>query len=438
MHYQKKYLVLITCILIVSTLKIYSQNLEVIVNKIGTASTPSSAEVQLKLIERFQHFNPNPSNQHDNYDNTVYSPKSAIILNRENKLYINNLEGYSTSVYDLGSMQRKSVIKHHFTAANNKLFLDTTLFDYRFRTKKSNQNIFKGKPVESTFSHNGKYLWVTYYRRDFDLNAIDPSAVAIIDTETNMIKRVMPTAPLPKMIACSPDNKFIAVTHWGDNTVGIIDISSNNVEDFKYLKLFEVDKRLKLNYNTNTKIDRDNDCGFCLRGTVFSPDSKYLLIGRMGGGGIAIFDMLKMDYLGSVFGMKSNIRHLLINSNELIIGTNISGYVQKTSLQEFIEYRKNSDIKHLIFNNWKSRYVGKGVRTVSCTSDGKYIFAAVNNENKISVIRSSDMKIISSIKADSFPVGMTLSEDNSILVATSQGKSKYGGGHSIMIYKVTY
>ena len=254
---------------------IFAQDLEVRRVEIGTKSIPDSAEVKLTLIARFQHYTYYVKNNNDVYDKSVNSPKSVLILEEKNKFYVNNLESLTTSVYDLGNLNLIKIINHRFSNENAFLFKDTTLFDYKFNARDSHFNIFKGKPVEGCFSHDKKYLWVTYYRRTFDLNAVDPSAVAIIDTDKDEIVRVMPTAPLPKMIACSPDNNYIAVTHWGDNTVGIIDISSNNINDFKYVKLFEVGKRLILNYDNTTKIDRDKNCGYCLRGTVFSTDSKY-------------------------------------------------------------------------------------------------------------------------------------------------------------------
>ena len=130
---------------------------------------------------------------------------------------------------------------------------------------------------------------MTYYRRSYDKNAESPSAVAIIDTELDEIVRVMPTGPLPKMIASSEDGKYMAITHWGDNTIGIIDIASDTVANFNYVKHLVVDRKLTLKYKEGVKINRDAQCGYCLRGTVFSPDSKYLLVGRMGGGGIAVF-----------------------------------------------------------------------------------------------------------------------------------------------------
>jgi len=412
---------------------IFAQDLEVRRVEIGTKSIPDSAEVKLTLIARFQHYTYYVKNNNDVYDKSVNSPKSVLILEEKNKFYVNNLESLTTSVYDLGNLNLIKIINHRFSSENAFLFKDTTLFDYKFNARDSHFNIFKGKPVEGCFSHDKKYLWVTYYRRTFDLNAVDPSAVAIIDTDKDEIVRVMPTAPLPKMIACSPDNNYIAVTHWGDNTVGIIDISSNNINDFKYVNLFEVGKRLILNYDNTTKIDRDKNCGYCLRGTVFSTDSKYLLVGRMGGGGIAVFDMVNMTYIKSVFGMKTNIRHLTIKGDQLFISTNVTGYVQKANVNELINHTRNSDSN---YTKWSSKYVGKGARTIAVSSDGNYIFAAVNNESKVLVLRAKDMNIISTINVDSFPVGMDIKDDNTMLIVTSQGKVSCGGGQSVMVFRI--
>ena len=411
----------------------FAQDLKVERIMIGTRSVPETSQVKLTLLARIQGYNSSVNNSNDIYDKSVGSPKSVIILEDKNKFYINNLENQLTSVYNLEDFNLIKIIKHKFTSENSYLFKDTSLFDYEFHTKSSQFNIFQGKPVEGCLSHNNKYLWVTYYRRTYDMNATDPSALAIIDTDKDEIVRVMPACPLPKMIASSPDNKYIAVTHWGDNTIGIIDISSNDVGSFKYIKLFEVGNRLTLDFDNTTKIDRDKDCGYCLRGTVFSPDSKYLLVARMGGGGIAVFDMTNMRYIRTVLGMQTNIRHLSVVGDQLYISTNITGYVQMTNIYNFIDSALNSKSD---YGDWRSRYVGKGVRTIAVSSDGKYIFAAVNNESKVSVIRTSDMNIISTINVDSFPVGMDITSDNSRLIVTSQGKVSCGGGQSIMIFKI--
>jgi hypothetical protein len=415
---------------------------EVVYNQLGVTSVPPTATVQMELVARFQHRVAGTKAENDKFDAHINSPKSVNYLPSKKKFYVQSLEGFETVVYDLETFTKLKVIRHTFNDQNQGLFKDgeSTVFDYQFRYRKDRFNNFNGKPVESCFSHNGKYLWVTYYRRSYDQNSQSPSAVAIIDTDTDEIVRVMPTGILPKMIAASPDNRYIAVTHWGDNTLGIIDINADDPAEFKYVKHLVVEKRLYLNFKTGEEVNRDNDCGYCLRGTLFTPDSNYLLVGRMGGGGIAMFDVANdFKYMGVTLTEHHNIRHLVISGNDLIISTNVNGFVDKIDWREFVKYKsENSDRTSTLTGSWQNCYVGTGVRTISVSSDSKYIFACVNNMSKIVVIDAASMKKVAEIAADSFPVGMEITDDNQYLIVTSQGKYKKGGGHSVMVYKISY
>lgn len=400
---------------------------------IGQHSLPENAEIQLSLIGRIQNYQESTDSM-DFKNFHIDSPKSVIIVADQNKFYINSLEGCETVVFDLTTFRQLSVIKHSFGVADSGLFLESVALGYKFKTRTTRTNEFSGKPVEGCLSHNGKYLWVTYYRRSFDQNAIDPSALAIIDTESDSIIRVMPTGPLPKMIACSPDNKYIAVTHWGDNTVAIIDISSDNPDEFVYVKHLVIDYQLSLDPVNNTPVNRDTECGFCLRGTVFSPDSKYLLVGRMGGGGIAIIDMNNLTYLGTVFGMKTNVRHLTVFNSTLYLSSNKTGYVQSAPIDSVIAsvYSKTK-----IWNDWREVFAGLGARTLNISPDGQYIFVAANNVSEVVVIREMDMKVICKVKVDSYPVGLDISQDGTKLIVTSQGRVSVGGGNSVMIFEIS-
>ncbi len=413
---------------------------EVIYNRMGVKSTPAAAPVSMELIARFQHKVQTTKNTNDHFDTDINSPKSVNYLPEKGKFYVQSLEGHETVVYDLKTFKKLRVIVHDFNAGNQHLFKDgeTTVFDYAFQVKKTNYNFFKGKPVESCFSHDGKFLWVTYYRRSYDPNAVNPSAVAIIDTDTDEIVRVMPSGILPKMIAASPDNKYIAVTHWGDNTIGIIDIQGSNPMEFKYVQHLVVEKRLELNFKPGEKVDRDVNCGYCLRGTVFTPDGKFLLVGRMGGGGIALFDVENaFTYKGVTFTRYNNIRHLVISGDQLFLSTNSNGFVQRIPWQQFVQHRlDNEGHVSTLADGWEDCFVGKGVRTISVSNGGKYVFACVNEESKIVAIDASTMKVVSEIPADSFPVGMEITDTNDYLFVTAQGRAKAGGGHSVMIYKV--
>ncbi len=400
----------------------------------GTKSTPVDSEVSLTLYKRFQRYNASSKTAGDVYDEHINSPKSVNILDSKRKFYVHSLEGCETVVYNLDNFQRIKVIKHKFDKSNQNLFKETNYFDYKFRSKVDNYNHFQGKPVESCFSHNGKYLWVTYYRRTYDQNAAEPSAVCIIDTDKDEIVRVMPTAPLPKMIACSPDNKMIAITHWGDNTVGLVDVSGTDAQQFKHIKNLVIDKQLAMNFSTSAHVDRDANCGHCLRGTVFTPDSKYLLVGKMASDGIAVINTSTKTYMGTVTGMKNNIRHLVISGDYLYLSINKFGYVQRCNWKDFIKYAETNI--NTAYKSWKEVSVGTGARTIA-TNDGKYIFAAVNSQSKIAVVRAADMKVVAEIKADSYPVGMDISADGKYVIVTAQGKSG-GGGNSVMVYSVSY
>jgi DNA-binding beta-propeller fold protein YncE len=401
-------------------------------------SSDTTGEVVMKLAHRFQSYNWTPKHKFDHYDTSINSPKSVKYSKDSTKFYVQSLEGYTTSIYDADSKTLIKTLIHVFTTANDSLFKDgeTTIYNYPYKQNRKQKNVFLGKPVETCFSHGGKYLWVTYYRRDFDPIAQSPSAVAIIDTERDAIVRVMPTGPLPKMIACSPDNKRIAVTHWGDNTVAIIDIASENPFDFSYVKHSIVDYKMSTNFGSS-HVNRDASCGFCLRGTAYTPDGQFLLVGRMGGGGIAIFDAVNYDYLGTVFGMMSNVRHLVVKDDYLYISCNRPGYVQRCNWRELVKARLDSQEKKVTYNVFEGVYVGTGARTIVLTSNGKYLFACANNVSKIVAVRTSDMKVVAKIPADSYPVGMAISADDTELIVTSQGKSNRGG-NSVMVFALEY
>ena len=49
---------------------------------------------------------------------------------------------------------------------------------------------------------------------------------------------------------------------------------------------------------------------------------------------------------------------------------------------------------------------------------------------------STNTIVLTSIKADSYPVGMDISPDDKELIVTSQGKTG-GGGNSVMIFSIT-
>lgn len=434
-----RFLYLIFAMLFASKLALANESIKVIHPSIGTQVSSKDNQITLKLIHKLQNHQGKSADK--TFEPAIYSPKSVNVHPDGTRYYVNSLEGGTTVVFDAKTNKKIATISHNITQKHDKLWSkDSNLYAFTHYEK---NNHFKGKPVESTFSHNGKYLWVPYYRRSYDINAQDPSAVAIIDTDTNKIVKLMETGPLPKMIVTSPDNQFITISHWGDNTVALIDISSDDMSKWKHEARLVVDYVLPLNYPLNKSVNRDVGSGYALRGMAFSEDGKYLLIGCMGGGGgIAVIDLKERKYLGRVLGMMPNVRHLVIKGDSLYLSINKDGYVQKANLKDFLntaEKLRSSSNKQVVFKNWRSAKVGAGARTLVLSPDSKFIFVACNSASKIAVVENETMKQVLQIDADSFPVGLDISLDGRFLYSTSQGKPKFiGAGNAVDIYEITY
>lgn len=242
-------------------------------------------------------------------DSDIQSPKSARFSIDGKKLYVNSLEAGKTVVYAWPSLQKIKVIQHSF---NNEpaLFNETEFFG---KAITPNFNKFTGKPVESELIKNGKFLLIPYYRRSFDPSGLDLSAMAIVDTATDTIVRVVPTGLISKYVTVSHDQSKIAVINWGDNTIAIMDASSDNPFDWHYIKQMAVGHRLNAANLGGT--NRDATCGFCLRGSIFTPDDKYLIVSRMGGGGLELISTDTWTSVGTDYSVPPTPRHVLLSDD---------------------------------------------------------------------------------------------------------------------------
>lgn len=346
----------------------------------------------------------------------VLSPKSVDFV--DNKMFINALEKGSTIIYNTNSWLLENKIDYQFKNPN---FLKIKNFPYDIH-----HDSFTGKPVE--FTHYKNTGFIPFYRLSWDTNSKYHSAIAQIDLSTFKIKNIIPAGSIPKMVRVSSNGNYLVNSHWGDNTVGIYSLDKEqNIYDYNYVI---VDKKLNINSISG---DRDKNCGYCLRGTVITPDNKYVIIGRMGGGGLAIIDLEKKSYIGTLWNVPLTPRHLIISSqNELVLSTCASGEIAKISLDSIYKHiheLENKTKVSLQRNDWKSFNAGGSVRTIDISKDGKYIYAALNTSSELAVIDYQSLKLIEKFKIANYPVGLAVSPDDKYIAVTQQGKSGNGGNH---------
>lgn len=415
---------------------------------IGTKSEPAESPLSLLLLARRQSYNTQPAAATDVFDGDIQSPKAVRFSADGAKVYVNSLEGGRTVVYDALGLEKRSVISHKFGEDHKALFGGRRLpWGYSFPKSVKAPNDFLGKPVELELSHGGRYLWVPYYRRSFDANGSQPSALAIVDTKTDQIVRVMAAGPISKYVKRSHADRWMAVSHWGDNTVGLIDIRGE-ADKFRHESLLVVEERVD---PKNLTGDRDRNCGFCVRGLAFSPDDRHLFVSRMSGGGLAVFALnpkrkAKHVYLGTVFGLVPGPRDLEVDGDWLYVSCNASGVVARVSWRKLVErlqraippgtaYDKRS--VHIKTDELGAQrtYVGLGARSFRLSPDGQSLFVAVNQTSELVGIDTGSMAMAARMPVDSFPVGLDLSPDGSQLWATSQGY-KTKGGNSVSIFQV--
>ena len=402
-------------------------------SKLGESVVTNGGDITITCIDQRRGFGKGST-----YDADIQSPKSASFSHDGKKIYINSLEGGKTVVYDAATRKKLKIINHEFTSGTGDLWLSPSGFYEFTHYPQGETRSFMGKPVEEAMTLDGRYLFVPYYRRSFDLNAQDPSALAIIDTRTDEIVKMVETGPLPKMVRVSHNGKLLAITHWGDNTVGFLDISDPDPAKWHHLPPVTIGKKLNLNYSLTSSVNRDSGSGFLLRGTVFLPGDSLLLVSGMAGP-LNVIDVKKMTWLGT-FPDLGNIRHLTLNNQTLYMSRNSAGEVLTVPVDSIVKAiaTRRGDSRIFKARGVKRAKVDGGARTLKVSPSGKYIFVACNTGSALNIVRTEDMKVIGSIETDSYPVGLDISPDGTMIVTTSQGRKGKGGGNAVNFFKVEY
>lgn len=312
------------------------------------------------------------------------SPKSVLasdsgLISAHNMMYNHSITIYDANKGELIATVPDSVV----------------LSDFGF-TKYSGS--YKGAPVEGAYSSDGKYLYFTNYAmygKGFNkeghdtcspASGFDTSFLSRINLESKKIDAVYPVGSVPKVVKVTPDNKYILVSNWCSYTVTVISVESGKTV-------------------TSIKIGRYP------RGIAITSDSKYAYVAEMGGSNIHRIDL--SDFSKTLIPVGANPRAVVLSPDEtkLYVTMNVTGKVQAWDL--------------IANKSIKSVKTGLAARSLDISKDGTALFVVNFNSDTVSKVRTSDMKILQTIKVCNEPIGVTYdSSTNRTWVACYGGALK--------------
>ena len=243
-----------------------------------------------------------------------------------------------------------------------------------------NASIFKGAPVEGTFSPDGKYLYVSNYamygagynKEGHDTcspaSGYDKSFVYRINRSNYEIDAIYPVGSVPKVVEATPDNKYVLAANWWSYTVSVISVDAQKVV-----------KTIKI--------------GRYPRGIAISNDSKLAYVAEMGGNRIHVINL--EDFTVSYIPIGSNPRAIVLSpdNTKMYVTMNLSG---KVASWDLVANKAGKSVK-----------TGEAARSLAISSDGSTMFVVNFKSNTMSKVRTSDMKVLETIKACNEPIGVT-------------------------------
>ena len=298
--------------------------------------------------------------------NGSISPKSVRssgdgVISAHNMMYRHSITIYDAKTFELLKTIPDSV----------------SLKSYGFSKSTST---FKGSPVEGTYSPDGKYLYVSNYamygpgynKEGHDTcspsSGYDTSFVYRINRSNYEIDAIYPVGSVPKVVEATPDNKYVLAANWCSYTVSVISVAAQKVV-----------KTIKI--------------GRYPRGIAISNDSKRAYVAEMGGSRIHVINL--EDFTISYIPIGSNPRAIVLSpdNSKMYVTMNLSG---KVASWDLVANKAGKSVK-----------TGEAARSLAISADGSTMFVVNYLSDTMSKVRTSDMKVLETIKACNEPIGVT-------------------------------
>lgn len=321
---------------------------------------------------------------------TGASPKSVTISDDGKLAYVMNLEACTISVFDTGTHKLVRTISFPQTPARG--------WDYE---KGYEIPSVAEKPVQAAFTHGGKYMWVSLHNaqavvvfavdgKGFDPKSHKNTMLATVheaDGKTwwrNMLR--IPTGKTPKVLAVSPDGKYVAVSNWHGDSVTVI-----NARTFKPVKTLPVES--------------------IPRGMVFSRDGRRLYVGIMGGTQIDVFNTTSWKKSSIISNVGVAPRELILDRAGRFLYSSCNSSCTITK----IDATKGKTLASIS--------VGSEPRTIAFSPDERRIYAVCYGSHKLYVVDTEKFKVVDTLSTGENPVGIAVAPSGDIWVTNQSGDS---------------
>jgi YVTN family beta-propeller protein len=228
---------------------------------------------------------------------------------------------------------------------------------------------WSGEPVEAAFRNGGKEAWISLYNKN---------AALVINTETGGLDATIKTGIIPKVVAVSPDERWVYVANWrpsgGRYSVSVIDAVERK-------KVHEIPMRQ------------------IPRGIAFMPSGKIAYVAVMGGSQLAKVNVEADHKVIGHYPVGAGPRHVVTDRAGSML------YVSLNSAGRVVKYSTKAD-KVLA-----AVRTGSQPRTIELSADERYLFVCNNKDNSLSIVDTATMKEVTKVRTGHHPIGVAAAPD---------------------------
>jgi YVTN family beta-propeller protein len=239
--------------------------------------------------------------------------------------------------------------------------------------------VVRGAPVEAAFSPDGRYAYVSNYSmygagfgpegsdECTPASGTDRSFVYRIDMKTLKIDRAYRVGAVPKVVAVTPDHRYVLVSNWCTWDLSVISVKQGK----------EV-RRIPI--------------GSYPRGIAVSPLGNAAYVAVMGGSELVRVDLRRWTTRRLPVGIGPRAAVFHPSDRFIFVTLNHEGRVAKLDLRDGVVRAKVA--------------TGSAPRSMDIAADGKALYVVNYESGTITKLRASDMKTLQTIEACYHPIGI--------------------------------